>query len=94
MTNVSMWSVYILRCGDGSLYAGVAVDVLKRFRDHSGPRGARYVKAHGGPAEIVWRSSQMSRSDALRTELWIKSRSRGDKLALVSGKLALPDLAA
>ncbi len=40
------WSVYILRCGDGSLYTGVATDVARRFGEHQsqGPKAAKYVR--------------------------------------------------
>jgi putative endonuclease len=92
VTSAAQWSAYLLRCGDGSLYAGVATDVDRRFRDHGGPRGARYVKAHSGPSEVIWRSSPMTRSQALRTEIWIKGRSREQKFALAKGAITLPPL--
>ena len=28
------WTVYILRCGDGSLYTGIAKDVPARLKKH------------------------------------------------------------
>lgn len=91
MTNDEQaWNAYLIRCGDGSIYAGVAKDVEKRFRDHGGSRGSRYVRAHGGPSEIVWRAGGMSQGDALRAERWLKSLTRPRKDALVLGKIALP----
>ncbi len=33
------WTVYILRCGDGSLYTGIAKDVRARYKQHSEGRG-------------------------------------------------------
>ncbi len=33
------WTVYILRCGDGSLYTGIAKDVRAGFRQHGAGRG-------------------------------------------------------
>ncbi len=38
------WTVYILRCGDGSLYTGIAKDVLARVKQHSEGRGANYTR--------------------------------------------------
>ena len=28
------WQLYILRCGDGTLYTGIAVNAEKRLRQH------------------------------------------------------------
>ena len=39
------WTVYILRCGDGSLYTGIAKDVGARVKQHSEGRGASYTLA-------------------------------------------------
>ncbi len=33
------WAVYILRCGDGSLYTGIAKDVQARVKQHNEARG-------------------------------------------------------
>ena len=30
----SIWFVYIIRCADGSLYCGIATDVVRRFGEH------------------------------------------------------------
>jgi putative endonuclease len=38
--------VYMLRCGDGSLYTGVAKDVSARLKQHQEGKGARYTRAH------------------------------------------------
>ena len=36
------WKVYMLRCGDGSLYTGIAVDVQARLTAHRSGKGAKY----------------------------------------------------
>ena len=41
------WSVYLLRCADGTLYAGSTTDVEARARAHNDGRGARYTSAGG-----------------------------------------------
>ena len=40
--SVSVWSVYIIRCGDGSIYTSISTDVDRRFTEHEsqGPEGA------------------------------------------------------
>ena len=44
----SCWSVYIIRCGDGSLYTGIATDVERRFGEHvSQGRRLRNICADG-----------------------------------------------
>ena len=40
------WHLYLLRCRDGSLYAGIATDVERRFREHAAGKGAKYTRAH------------------------------------------------
>lgn len=78
------WTVYIIRCDDGSLYTGVTTDLERRFAEHrEGKRGARYF-AGRQPEKVVWREDDHDRSSALRREAAIKKLSRGDKLALVA----------
>lgn len=40
------WCLYILRCGDGSLYTGVTTDLSRRLRAHREGRGGQI---HPGP---------------------------------------------
>ena len=39
------WYVYMLRCGDGSLYTGSTTDVARRLREHQNGTGAKYTRA-------------------------------------------------
>lgn len=79
------WSVYIIRCDDGTLYTGVSTDVERRFREHLGrPRGARYFNGRR-PLEVAWREDGHSRSSACRREAAIKKLDRGAKLKLIAG---------
>lgn len=82
------WWVYLIRCGDGSLYTGIATDVDRRFAEHEsqGPKGAKYTRGKL-PLEIVYRREVGTRSEACKEELRIKSLSRRQKLALVDGGL-------
>ena len=77
-----MWYLYILRCGDGSLYTGIAVDVLSRLATHCSGRGAKYTRGRG-PLELVYTEQCQSKSDALKRELQIKSLKREEKEELI-----------
>ena len=45
--------VYILRCGDGTLYTGCTNDLPRRLQAHQSGRGAKYTRsrlpAEAGP---------------------------------------------
>ena len=70
------WSVYLVRCKDDSLYAGVALDVHRRLEEHrEGKRGAKYLRGRA-PLELVLRRELGDRSLALKVELRIKKLSR------------------
>ena len=47
------WYVYMLRCGDDTLYTGMTDDVEKRFAAHAAGRGAKYTRGRG-PLELVY----------------------------------------
>ena len=72
------WKLYILRCGDGSLYTGITTDVQARFQAHSCGKGAKYTRGRG-PLELAYSEECGSHSDALKRELEIKGLSREEK---------------
>ncbi len=76
------YTVYILRCRDGSLYTGIARDVAKRLAAHAAGRGSRCV-ASRRPFRLVYRRRLPSKSAALRREAAIKAMPRAGKLALI-----------
>jgi len=82
-----VWTVYMVRCHDDSLYTGIAVDVARRFAEHQaqGARTARYLRGRG-PLELVYTVEMPDRSDALKLEYRIKQLSRADKLRLLAGE--------
>ena len=77
----SSWSVYLLRCRDGSLYTGVTTDLERRLRMHHAGRGARYTRGRG-PFVVVHVEEIGSRGDALRRELAIKRLRAAEKRRL------------
>ena len=75
--------VYILRCGDGTLYTGCTNDLDRRLRAHQAGRGAKYTRSRL-PVELVYREAVPARSAALRREAAIKRMDRRAKLALIA----------
>ena len=80
-----MYLVYILRCGDGSLYTGITNDLSRRLAAHSSGRGAKYTRSRL-PVALVWQEAQPDKSAALRRERQIKALSRAEKLRLIAGE--------
>lgn len=76
------WSVYVLRCGDGSLYTGIAKDVQARFLKHQNGRGAAYTRSHL-PIELVYQEHRFTRSKALIREAQLKRLPRHKKELLL-----------
>lgn len=76
-----MWYVYILRCGDGTLYTGSTDNVDKRLEAHRSGKGAKYTRGRG-PLELVYAEQLPDRSAALRREYKIKQMTRQEKLKL------------
>ena len=76
------WFVYILRCGDGTLYTGVTDDVQRRLAAHRAGKGAKYTRGRG-PLELVYTQEQPDKSTALRREVQIKKLTRPQKEQLI-----------
>ena len=72
------WFLYILRCGDGSLYTGITTDVENRLEQHRSGKGAKYTRGRG-PLEVVYTESCEDHSAALKRELAIKALPREEK---------------
>lgn len=76
------WSVYLLECGDGSIYCGTARDVDARIKAHATLKGSRYVRTHGGVRRLIGSIACDSRSEACAFETRAKGLSRRQRLAL------------
>ncbi len=79
------WTVYILRCGDGTLYTGCTNDLPRRLEARQSGRGAKYTRSRL-PVEPVYREEAADKSAALRREAAIKRLDRRKKLALIGEK--------
>jgi len=79
------WFAYILKCADGTFYAGATSDLARRFAAHAAGKGAKYTRGRG-PVALVWKRSVKDRSAALKLEASIKRLTRAAKAALIDGK--------
>ena len=77
--------VYILRCGDGSLYTGWTNDLEARVKAHQAKKGAKYTKSHQ-PVELVYHEEFEDKSTAMKREAEIKKLTREEKLRLIKGE--------
>jgi putative endonuclease len=81
------WFVYVLECGDGSLYTGATSDVGRRLAEHQAGRGSRYTRAHL-PVDLLSAWQYDSWSEALAAEARFKRLRRTQKLAHIRRKRA------
>ena len=77
-----MYYVYLLRCGDGTLYAGYTNDLQRRLAVHNAGKRAKYTRSRL-PVELVYWESFSNKSSALKREYAIKQCTRKEKLALI-----------
>ncbi|HTU27068.1 MAG TPA: GIY-YIG nuclease family protein [Pirellulales bacterium] len=82
MAKTGPWFVYLLRCGDGSLYTGITNDLARRWARHNAGLASRYTRSRL-PVTLVYHESQANRSLALRREAAIKRLRRADKESLI-----------
>ncbi len=80
--------VYILRCGDGTLYIGTARDIAVRLARHAAGKGAKYTRSRG-PLQLAWQEGPMTVSRALRREHQLKQLTRLQKMAFIAGNLVV-----
>ena len=88
-----MWSIYIIRCGDNSLYTGISNDVPKRFEVHNSGKAqaAKYTRTRH-PLQLVFVAEIGDKSAASVAEYRFKKLSKKKKELLVAGKTSLSSL--
>jgi len=79
------WHVYLVRCRDGSLYAGITNGLAGRLEKHNSGKGAKYTRSRR-PVELVWSEAKRNESYARKREAEIKKMSRTQKMSLVDKK--------
>lgn len=89
---VAPWHLYLVRCGDGTLYTGIARDVARRLEEHRSGSGARYLRGRG-PLELVLERPAGERGAALRLERRVKLLTRARKEEILRRPALLDRLA-
>lgn len=104
MTASAEWYVYMIRSGDGYLYAGVTTDVERRISEHKSSaksssktfvksKGAKYFRGKSN-LSIVFQHQVASRSMAQKLEYRIKQLTKHKKEALAAGRYSVSELMA
>jgi len=78
------WHVYIVECGDGTHYTGVAKDLAARIALHNSGKGAKYTRSRR-PVALVYAEQAEDRGAAQQREYSIKQLKLCDKMALIRG---------
>jgi putative endonuclease len=80
------WHLYIVRCNDQSLYAGITTDICRRIQEHNeSPKGARYTKARR-PVTLLISWPYENRSQATKAELAFKKLTTKKKRRIIENK--------
>lgn len=80
-----VWTVYMLECGDGTLYTGITDDFLRRLKAHAESRGAKYTRGRG-PLKLRYLEAAADKSAALKRECALKRLRKSEKMAIISEK--------
>lgn len=80
------YSLYLLLCKGGVIYAGITNDMERRYRQHCEGRGAKFTRARP-PQRVLCHAVIGSKSEALKLEYQVKQLPRAAKVDFVK-KLA------
>ncbi len=81
-----MYYVYLIECGDKTIYTGITTDIQRRFKEHNSGKGGAYTRSKK-VKKVLYTEQFKTRSEALKRESEIKSWPREKKLVLI--KIAL-----
>jgi len=86
-----MWSMYIVKCADGSLYTGIAKDVTARVHAHNHTaKGSKHTRARR-PVALIKSWPMGGRANALRAEWKMKRLRKAEKLAMIQNGVWTPE---
>ena len=71
-------TAYLLRCCDGTYYAGWTNDLPKRVRVHQAGKGAKYTRARL-PVELCYYETFATKAEAMRREWQLRASSPTSK---------------
>ncbi len=73
------WKVYLVKCADNLLYCGITNNIIGRITKHTAGKCAKYTQSRM-PVELMAASRELSKSDALTLEHYIKQQPAGEKI--------------
>jgi len=82
---VKNWLVYLLKCADKSLYCGVTNNLKFRIATHNIGKGAKYTRGRL-PVKLVAKSCEMTKSQALKCEMYIKKLPALKKISTLTSQ--------
>lgn len=77
-----IWSCYILRCADDTLYTGITNDLERRIAAHNEGTASKYTRTRV-PVELLFVEDCADRSEASKRESAIKKMTREEKWVLI-----------
>ena len=77
---------YLLRCRDGSLYAGFTTDLIRREKAHNAGKGAKYTRSRL-PVSLVYFEAFETEHEARSREWHLKRLSHAEKESLIKEKV-------
>ncbi|HEX9751276.1 MAG TPA: GIY-YIG nuclease family protein [candidate division Zixibacteria bacterium] len=83
-TESKPWFVYLVRCRDGSIYAGITDDIEARITKHNSGKGAKYT-AQRRPVTLLFSERHPDQGSARRREIQLKGWTRAKKEELITG---------
>jgi putative endonuclease len=86
-----VWYLYVIRCRDGSLYTGIAMDVARRLAAHRDGKGAKYLRGRG-PLALVYKSRIGPKGLALKVERRVKTLPKVRKEDLIAKRISIAAL--
>ena len=81
--------MYVLECGDASLYTGYTTDVAARLAAHRAGKGAKYTR-NRGPLNLLAQAEFATKHEAMSAEARFKRLSRDQKDRLLA-RASAPD---
>lgn len=75
---------YLVRCADGSYYAGFTNNLDRRIQTHNAGKGAKYTRSRL-PVELVYFETFPDQHGARSREWYLKRLTHGEKAALARG---------
>ena len=76
------WSLYILRCQDGTLYTGITNNLERRVKMHNAGTASRYTRIRR-PVALLYQEGCVNRAQALIQECAVKAFSKVKKEEMI-----------